>query len=51
MDANELMFLLRLCVKIINKSLMTTDAEDFGEWLACAFYFNKDEKLVVVYPR
>ena len=51
LDETELMFLLRLCVKILNKSLMTTDAEDFGEWNACVFYFNKNGKLVIVRPR
>lgn len=51
LSIKECDFLIYLCEKIINKEILTTDEEDFGEWSASGIYFNIDKKLVIMHPR
>jgi hypothetical protein len=48
---DDLSFLHCLVNKIKNKSIMQCDEDDFIEWSIYSFYFNQNNKLILMHPR
>lgn len=48
---NDLTFLDILINKIRNNTIMQCDEDNFVEWDTYVFYFNKDDKLVLMHPQ